>query len=51
LNKFNLTLPGNYQAQAEGVTLLFNANQGYTEISVNLPQGVYAGKSVTLKLK
>ena len=51
LSRLIVTVPGIYKSKAEGFSTLTDAEQGETLIIVDLPQGVYAGKSVTLNLK
>lgn len=50
LNRISLTVPGIYKTKGEGFVTMPNAAQNTTLIIVDLPQGVYAGKSVSIKL-
>lgn len=50
LNKIMITLPGIYTSKREGVLSLPNAKCKHTIFIVDLPQGVFAGKSVHIKL-
>jgi chondroitin AC lyase len=50
LNKIMITLPGIYSLKGEGVLSIPNATSKNTMLIINLPQGVYAGKSVSIKL-
>lgn len=51
LNKIMVTLSGNYDSDAEGVTTLNASERGTTTLIIDLPRGVYRGKSVTVALK
>lgn len=51
LSRVVVTLSGNYEVQSEEAVSISGADQDGTLILVNLPQGVYAGKSVVIKLK
>ena len=50
LNKIMITLPGIYSLKGEGVLSIPNATSKNTMLIIDLPQGVYAGKSVSIKL-
>jgi chondroitin AC lyase len=50
LNKVLVTLSGTYNAKGEYFTTLPSADKASTAILVDLPKGVYAGKSVTVNL-
>jgi chondroitin AC lyase len=50
LKKITLTVSGVYGATGDGFHVVPNRNQNLTDIVVDLPQGVYAGKSVTIEL-
>ena len=50
LNKIMITLPGIYTLKREGVLTLPNAKSEHTIFIVDLPQGVFLGKSVHVKL-
>jgi len=50
LSKMVVTLPGIYNAKGEGFTCITDKKQNKTIIVLNMPQGVYAGKSTTVKL-
>jgi chondroitin AC lyase len=44
-----LTVPGIYTAKGEGYFSVPDSKQNTTLLVVDLPQGVYAGKSVSVK--
>ncbi len=50
LHRILLTLPNIYETKANLITCLPNRTSNQTTIIVDLPQGVYLGKSVTIKL-
>lgn len=50
LNRLTLSVTGIYKAKGENYQTLVNENQNSTLFVVNLPQGVYIGKSVQLKI-
>ena len=50
LNKIMITLPGIYSLKGEGVLSIPNATSKNTMLIINLPKGVYAGKSISIKL-
>lgn len=50
LNKVLLTVSGIYNAKGEGFAAIPNSKQNNTLLIVELPQGVYAGKSISIKL-
>jgi len=50
LSRILVTIPNIYNTKGEGFTCLPNAKSNSTMIIVDLPQGVYLGKSVTVKL-
>lgn len=50
LSRVLVTLSGNYSVQADGVTAIGGADANSTALIIELPQGVYRGKSVTVKL-
>lgn len=50
LGKFHLSVSGQLNESGENFTLFWNAQKGVSEIAIDLPQTVYAGKSVTIKL-
>lgn len=50
LSRILVTLPGVYSAKGENFLTIPNEKQNNTVIMVDLPQGVYLGKSVNLKL-
>jgi chondroitin AC lyase len=50
LNKILISLPGIYTLKGEGVLAIPNAKSKHTMFIIDLPQGVYAGKSVSIKL-
>ncbi|CAN5921915.1 polysaccharide lyase 8 family protein [soil metagenome] len=49
LSKVLVTLSGRYDAKGEHYRTISHADQKSTSIIVDLPQGFYAGKSVTIK--
>lgn len=51
LRRIMLTLPGLYEVEDDQVVTFSNDVYEQTTIIVNLPQGVYAGKSVSIKLR
>jgi chondroitin AC lyase len=50
LSRILITIPNMYNTKGEGITCLPNAKSNSTMIIIDLPQGVYVGKSVTVKL-
>ncbi len=48
---FVIHLPGRYETPSEGVTADWDSATNSTRLDIELPQGVYAGKSVTLELQ
>ncbi len=50
LSRILITIPGIYQSKGNDFTTFPNNNQNNTFIVVDLPQGVYAGKSVNIRL-
>jgi len=50
LKKITLTLTGVYDARGVGFQTVPDRGRNTTDIAVDLPQGVYAGKSVTIAL-
>jgi chondroitin AC lyase len=50
LSKVMITVSGNYDVQGNNFVTYSNNSQNTTLIIVDLPQGVYAGKSVVIKL-
>ena len=48
LSRVAVTVSGLYQSEAEGVFMLPDKDQNKTLVLIDLPQGVYAGKSVTV---
>ena len=46
-----VTLSGIYQAKGDHFLAIPDPDKGMTRIIVDLPQGVYAGKSITIALK
>jgi len=50
LGKIMVTVSGIYNSSGETFKTILNNNENNTLILVDLPQGVYAGKSVTIKL-
>lgn len=49
LSKVLLTVSGIYNAKGEGFVAIPNSKQNNTLLVVELPQGVYAGKSISIK--
>jgi chondroitin AC lyase len=50
LSRLTLTVSGIYSSKGEGFITKPNAQQNETLVLIDLPQGVYAGKSVTIEL-
>jgi chondroitin AC lyase len=50
LGKIMLTISGTYNSTGKGVKTIQDNSNSQTLILIDLPQGVYAGKSVTVKL-
>jgi chondroitin AC lyase len=50
LSRILLTLPNTYVTKGTGFTCLPNVKENKTMFIVDLPQGVYSGKSITIKL-
>jgi chondroitin AC lyase len=50
LTRFNLEVSAQFEKSGENFTAVWNASQGTTRISIELPQDNYAGDSVTIKL-
>ncbi len=50
LNKIMITLPGIYASKNEGYILIPNTKSNSTMFIIDLPQGVYLGKSITFNL-
>ena len=50
LKKITLTVSGVYDARGDGFHIVPDRDRNITDIAVDLPQGVYAGKSVTIEL-
>ena len=50
LSRMIITVPDLYNVSGDNFVVFPNNNQNKTFIVVNLPQGVFAGKSVTIKL-
>jgi chondroitin AC lyase len=50
LLKFRLSVSSKIVAHGENFVSVWNETEGASEISIDLPQGNYAGKSVTIKL-
>lgn len=51
LNSVMVTLSGIYQAKGDHFLAIPDSGKGVTRIIVDLPHGVYAGKSITIALK
>lgn len=50
LRRLSLTVSGTYEAKGEGLVAFVDASANQTLVRIDLPQGVYAGKSVTVTL-
>ncbi|HCR92252.1 MAG TPA: chondroitin lyase, partial [Prolixibacteraceae bacterium] len=50
LGKIHLSVSEKIEKRGEGFNASWDPHEGVTQISVDLPQGVYAGKSVTINL-
>ncbi len=50
LHGMTLTVPGLYHSKRDHFVTKPNTQQNETQVLIDLPQGVYAGKSVTVKL-
>jgi chondroitin AC lyase len=50
LSRMLITVSGNYNVSGDGFVALPDINQNKTYFVIDLPQDVYAGKSVTIKL-
>ena len=50
LSRIIITVPDNYNGRGDNFIAFPNENQEKTFIVVDMPQGVYAGKSVTIEL-
>ena len=50
LSRMSLTVSGIYDSEGDGFVAMPNKDQNNTLILIDLPQGVYAGKSVTIAL-
>ena len=50
LNSITVSLSGIYDSQGKGFATTPNRNKNRTAVTIDLPQGVYAGKSVTIRL-
>jgi chondroitin AC lyase len=50
LNRITITVSGIYNSQGDNFVTISNYNQNDTLILVDLPQGVFTGKSVTINL-
>jgi len=50
LNRIVVTVPDIYNVSGDNIVSYPNDNQNNTLIMVDLPQGVFAGKSVTIDL-
>ena len=50
LRKIHLTINRKIEKTGDNVRVTWNASKGISEIAIDLPQTVYAGKSVTIKL-
>lgn len=51
LDRLLVTLSGNYNVNSDGVTSLGDPDGDGTLLIIDLPRGVYRGKSVTIKLR
>jgi chondroitin AC lyase len=50
LLKFQLSVTSKIVAHGENFVSVWNETEGVSEISIDLPQGNYAGQSATIKL-
>ena len=50
LGKLMLTVSGTYEVEGEGFSTTVNAQQANTTFIIEMPQGVYSGKSVLIKM-
>ncbi len=50
LGKIHFSIASKIETHAEGIQLSWNESTKMSDVSISLPQGVYAGKSVTIKL-
>ncbi|WP_375582316.1 polysaccharide lyase family 8 super-sandwich domain-containing protein [Cyclobacterium xiamenense] len=48
---FTIQLPGRYEISSAGVTAAWDSALNNTRLTIELPQGVYGGKSVTVELQ
>ena len=48
LNKMHLFVSSRIEKQSDGFVAVWNEGEKVSQISMDLPQGVYAGKSVTI---
>ncbi len=51
LNRILVTLSGQYESTGNDAMSIGNSDDEGTLLVIDLPQGVYAGKSVTITLK
>ena len=51
LGRFHLSISDKVEKKDENVVAIWNEKTGMTDIAIDLPQGVYAGKSVTVSFK
>jgi chondroitin AC lyase len=50
LGRFHFSVSARFEMVGDNFNAVWNETKGTTEISADLPQGAYAGKSVTIKL-
>jgi len=50
LRKIHLSVSGKFEKSGENFRSYWNEKNGFSEIAIDLPQTVYAGKSVTIEL-
>lgn len=50
LSKMHISVSGKFSTNGEGYTVLWDENKNTSEIAVDMPQGVDAGKTVTVRL-
>ena len=50
LSRIVLTIPGNYSKTGDYYVAIPNRNQNSTLFFIDLPQGFYLGKSISIKL-
>jgi chondroitin AC lyase len=51
LRKFHFTISSRFEKEGKNFKALWNEASKLSEVSVDLPEGVYAGKSITINLR